>query len=162
MQVGVDSIFTFSESQRIFDKSLRLICQYGIENLFWKAPRSDKLRAMKLPARLLLAVLTLSIGFLAPIVSPQTTLTNPQTSDRCASINMGRCHACPTSMGESTSAFGSSCCGTQSACCALYFTRATQFSSRMQLIGRVGVRDEVVTTRVERPPVPPPRRTLFS
>ena len=161
MEVGVDPIFSFSESQRIFDKSLPSICQCGIENLLWKALRSDKLRAMKLPARLLLAVLTLSIGFLTPIVSPQTTLTNSQTSDRCASVNTGRCHGCPTSMGESTSAFGSSCCTTQSGCCALYFTRATPFSSRMQLIGRVGVRDEVVTTRVERPPFPPPR-TLFS
>jgi len=37
----------------------------------------------------LLAVLTLSIGFLTPIVSPQTGLTNPQTSDRCASVNTG-------------------------------------------------------------------------
>ena len=161
MEVGVDHIFSFSESQRIFDKIDAVDCQCGIENFLWKALGSDKLRAMKLPARLLLAVLTLSIGFLTPIVSPQTGLTNPQTSDRCASVNTGRCHGCPTSMGESTSAFGSSCCTTQSGCCALYFTRATPFSSRMQLIGRVGVRDELGTTRVERPPVPPPR-SLFS
>ena len=159
--MGVDDIFSFLESQRIFNKVAVDVVNAGLRIFFWKALTGDKLRAMKLPARLLLAVLTLSIGFLTPIVSPQTTLTNAQTPDRCASVNMGRCHACPTSMGESTSAFGSSCCTTQSACCALYFTSATPFSSRMELIGRVGVRDEIVTTRVERPPVPPPR-TLFS
>jgi hypothetical protein len=135
--------------------------QPQIKNLLWKVPASDKLPAMKLPARLLLAALALSISFLTPIGSPQTTLANPQASDRCASVNTGRCHSCPRSMGESSSAFGSSCCATQSGCCALYFMRATSFSSRMQLIGTVGVCDEAVTTRVERPPVPPPR-TLFS
>src|SRR6478609_7544048 len=64
VEVGVDHIFSFSESQRIFDKIDAVDCQCGIKNLLWKALGSDKLRAMKLPARLLLAVLMLSIGFL--------------------------------------------------------------------------------------------------
>jgi hypothetical protein len=157
----VSIIFLVFRISKNFCKSPCCRISTADQESLWKVSASDKLPAMKLPARLLLAALTLSISFLTPIGSPQTTLANPQASDRCASVNTGRCHSCPRSMGESSSAFGSSCCATQSGCCALYFTRATPFASRMQLIGTVGVRDEVVTTRVERPPVPPPR-TLFS
>jgi hypothetical protein len=131
--------------------------QWWVENLLWKLLTSDRLKPMILPARLLLAALALSIGCLTPIVSPQTTLTNSRTSDRCASVNTGRCHSCPMTTGETSSAFGSSCCATQSGCCALYLTRATTFSAGVQLIGTVGVNDERATTRTQRPPVPPPR-----
>src|SRR5712691_5749280 len=104
------------------EESIPTLLQLGIENLLWKDRTGDKLQAMKPPARLFLAVLTLSIVALTPIVPPQLSLADSRTSDRCARINTGRCHSCPASMGESPSAFGPSCCATQSACCALYFT----------------------------------------
>jgi len=43
VEVGVDHIFSFSESQRIFDKIDAVDCQCGIENLLWKALGSDKI-----------------------------------------------------------------------------------------------------------------------
>src|SRR4029450_12276893 len=111
---------------------------------------------MKLPARLLLAMLTLSIGSLTPIGSPQTALTNSQTSDRCVMTNTRTCHSCPTSMGG-TSTSGSSCCVTQLGCCTLYLTRATPFLADIPLIGTVNLDDERAMARTQRPSVPPPR-----
>jgi hypothetical protein len=161
MEVNADHIFRFSESlQTIFLKSMPLNLSGQIENILWKILTGDKLQQMKLPARLLLAALALSIGCLTQAVPPQTTLTNSQTSDRCASVNTGRCHSCPMTMGETTSASASACCATQSACCALYLTRGTPFITGMHLIGTVGIRDERVMMRAERPPVPPPRALL--
>lgn len=112
---------------------------------------------MRLPARFFLVVLSLSIGTLTPIVAPPISVAGSNVSDRCVKMDAGRCHSCPTNMTEATSTFGSSCCVTQSACCALYFTRVTPFCSRMQLIGTVGVNDVRGMTRTQRPPVPPPR-----
>jgi hypothetical protein len=129
----------------------------AIENVLWKVPTGDKLQPMNLPARLLLAALTLGVGALSPIVPPQIYLADSPTSDRCASLNTGRCHSCPMTTGQTTSAFASSCCATQTGCCALYLTRGTTFSVGVHLIGTVGVNDERVTTRTQRPPVPPPR-----
>jgi hypothetical protein len=156
---NVDHIFSFSGSlQRLFDRvECGQVLQPQIENILWKVLAGDKLKPMKLPARLFLAVLTLSIGSLTPIAPPQMSLADWHTSDRCTSVNTGRCHSCPTTMDETTSASASPRCATQSSCCALYFTRATRFFADMHLIGTVGVRNERVTTRAQRPPVPPPR-----
>jgi hypothetical protein len=63
-------------------------------------------------------------------------------------------------MSETTSGFASSCCTTQSACLALYFSKATPFSTSVHLLGLIGVSDERATTRAERPPVPPPRGVI--
>jgi hypothetical protein len=131
------------------------------ENLFWKIPIADKLPAMKLPTRLLLAALVLSIGSLTPIVPGETSLAILHTSNCCASMKMVGCHRCPATMGETTSGFASSCCVSQSACLALYFSKATPFSASVHLLGVIGVSDERATTRIERPPVPPPR-SVFS
>ena len=147
--------------QRLFDKvECGEVFQPQIENFLWKVLAGDKLKPMKLPARLLLAALTLSIGALSPIVSPQNFLQNSDSSNCCASMSAGTCHRCPGTMGETTSAFASSCCVTQSACCALYLTKTTPFSTSMDLLCVVGVTDEHVTTRTQRPPVPPPRGVI--
>jgi hypothetical protein len=128
-----------------------------IENILWKVLTGDKLRAMKLPARLLLAALTLSVGALSPIVPAEVSLPNSHASNCCVSQNADRCHSCLTTMGDTTSALASSCCAAQSGCCALYFTRSTPFSTSMQLLGVIGINDEGATTRTQRPLVPPPR-----
>ena len=133
----------------------RRTSQRRIENFLWKVLAGDKLKPMKLPARLLLAGLTLSIGALSPMVPPQMSFPKSVASDCCAIMNPGACHRCPGTMSDTTSA--SSCCTTQSACLALYFSKATAFSTSMHLLGVVNVSDEPVTTRIHRPPVPPPR-----
>jgi hypothetical protein len=133
------------------------ICSGQNQNLLSKIPIADKLHTMKLPARFLLAVLTLSIGFLTPVASPQTIFTNSETSNCCAIMNTGVCHSCPAAAAESTSAPGAPCCATQSGCFALYFTRTKTFSASVHLLGVIRVSDEPAITRTQRPPVPPPR-----
>jgi hypothetical protein len=128
-----------------------------LDNVLWKVPTSDKLSSMKLPARLLLAVLTLCVGAFSPIVPPQMSLARSQTSDCCATVSNDMCHRCPVPVNDSTSTSGSSCCGSQLVCCALYLTKATPFAAHLHFLGTMGVKDERATTRATRPPVPPPR-----
>jgi hypothetical protein len=102
----------------------------------------------------------LSIGSLTPVLSREMSLSTSHETNCCADINTGRCHSCPTNTGETNRGFGSTCCGTQSMCCALYFTKARAFVTPMQLIGTVGVSDEHASARAQRPPVPPPRSLI--
>ena len=152
----------FQNLKEFLTNSISAESSHGrIENLLWKIPTGDKLHVMKLPARLFLAVLMVSIGSFTPFMSAGTLPTDSRSSNCCASMNTDACHRCPTTMEVTTSTVGSSCCATQSSCCTLYFTRATPFFTSMHLIATVGVGDERGTTRAERPPVPPPR-TRFS
>jgi hypothetical protein len=112
---------------------------------------------MKLPARLLLAALILSVGALSPIVPAEVSLPNSDTLNCCAIQNTGACHGCPATMGQTSSAFAPSCCATQATCLALYFSKATSFFTSMHLLGVIGVSDERATTRTQRPLIPPPR-----
>src|SRR5581483_94191 len=117
---------------------------------------------MKLPARLLLAVLTLSVGAFSPVVPSQVALPNSESSACCPMVvNTGACHGCPMPVGQTTSASGTSCCVTQSGCCALLLTKSPAFSARIQFLGVIGEKKERATARNQRPPVPPPR-DLFS
>ncbi|MFZ0916043.1 MAG: hypothetical protein WAN04_04045 [Candidatus Udaeobacter sp.] len=115
---------------------------------------------MKLPARLLLAALLLSIGSLTPMEPGKTFLAISQTSNCCAGMHTSGCHGCLTSTGETSSGFGSSCCGMGSACFALYFTKVASFFAQIHLIGTIGVSDEHGTTLTQRPAVPPPRSVI--
>jgi hypothetical protein len=124
---------------------------------FWKIAVGDRLLPMKLPARLLLAALTLSIGFLAPMPPREVSLAIVHNSNCCADMNTGGCHSCPTNTGETNSGLASTCCTSQSGCCSLYFTKATSFLTAMQLIVVIGINDEHATVRTQRPRVPPPR-----
>jgi hypothetical protein len=131
--------------------------KWQVDNILWKVPTSDKLELMKLPARLLLAALTLGVGALSPVVPVEASLPKSQTSGCCASQEMGRCNSCPMTMGDAPSGLASSCCSIQPTCCTLYFARATPFSTSMRVLGTIGVSDQCATARAERPPVPPPR-----
>jgi hypothetical protein len=117
----------------------------------------SKVRAMKLPTRLLWAALTLSVGALSPIVPVEASLPKSQISNCCAGQNVGRCTGCPMNAGETPSSFASSCCSAQSTCCSLYFVRSTPFFVSMRMSGTIGFSNERATARAERPPVPPPR-----
>jgi len=72
-------------------------------------------------------------------------------------MDMGGCHGCPANTGGMNSGFGSTCCGGQAGCCWLYFTDVARFVTGMEMVGKVGISNERVTTRAQRPPVPPPR-----
>jgi hypothetical protein len=110
---------------------------------------------MKLPARLLLALLMVGIGLFTVMPPGKVALVVPQASC-CRDMDMQGCHSCLSHTGTS-SALGSTCCANQSVCCSLYFTKATSFLTAMQLIGGVGISNEHATVRAQRPPVPPPR-----
>jgi hypothetical protein len=120
----------------------------------------DKLPLMKVPVRMLLAALLLSIGSLTPLEPGKTSLAISQSSNCCAGMHTGGCHGCLTNTGETSSGFGSTCCPTGSACFALYFIKAEPFLARIHLIGAIGVRDDHATTLTQRPPVPPPRSVV--
>lgn len=126
------------------------------ERLLESPPKGDRLCAMKLSARFLFAALTVSICALSPIAPAEVSLPNSDGANCCATQNTDRCHSCPATVGDTNSS-ASSCCVPQSGCCTLYFTRSTTFSSSMNLLGIIGVNDQHVTTRTERPLIPPPR-----
>jgi len=130
------------------------------ENILWKVLRSDKLQPMKLPARLLLAGLTLGVSVLSPIAPAEVPTPDSHISNCCASQSMDKCHSCLVAMGETTPASASSCCTTQTTCLALYFSKATPFSTSMHLLGVIRVGDERATARTQRPLIPPPRGGL--
>ncbi len=113
---------------------------------------------MKLPARLFLAVLTLSIGTLTPIVPPPISLADSNVSDCCVKMDAGRCHSCPTNDDRDDFNFWVVMLRDPVGMLrtVFYESDAILFTS-MQLIGTVGVNDERATTRTQRPPVPPPR-----
>jgi hypothetical protein len=122
----------------------------------WKIAVGDRLSPMKLPARLLLALLMVGIGLFTVMPPGKVSLVVPQTS--CyRNMDMQGCHGCLSHTTGTSSGLGSTCCVTQSGCCSLYFTRATPFLTEMQLIGGVGIGNEHATVRTQRPPVPPPR-----
>ena len=140
-----------------FDSSMGLSLSTGDRKSLWKGLAGDKLQGMKLPARLLLVALTLSVGALSPIVPAEVSFPKSQTSGCCPAEEVATCNSCPTAMGQTPSSFASSCCSTQSTCCSLYFVRTTPFSVSMRVTGAVSFSDERATARAERPPVPPPR-----
>ena len=120
---------------------------------------ADRLSPMKLPARLLLALLVVGIGLFTVMPPGKVSLVVPQTS--CyRNMDMQRCHGCLSHTTGTSSGLGSTCCAAQSGCCSLYFTRVTPFLTEMQLIGGVGISDEHATLRAQRPPVPPPRSVI--
>jgi hypothetical protein len=99
------------------------------------------------------------VCFLSPVL-PSTTATAISPKKNCSAqmefVSHGACRGCVT---ESSMSSGNTCCSAQ--CCALYFSRTGEFVSATTLIGRIGVTNQRVSRRAQRPPVPPPR-TAFS
>jgi hypothetical protein len=111
---------------------------------------------MKLSARLLLAILALSIVSLTPVV-PGAPSPTVQQNKYCTDMNMvDACHRCPINPGATTSNSGT-CCTAPAVCLLLYFSNPNAFAAQAQMIGTISLDNDRATARSQRPPVPPPR-----
>jgi hypothetical protein len=117
----------------------------------------DKIYPMKLLARLLLVVLTISIGCVTPMLPGETASAISHKVTCCAEMNMDGCHSCPVNTGATHPRSASTCCTGQSSCLLLYLTGTTPLVTGMHMIGTVGLINARATARAQRPPVPPPR-----
>ena len=111
---------------------------------------------MKLPAQLLLAVLTVSLASLTPVLPGESVPPVPQKTC-CADMNMDAGSRCPINPGGTSSTSSAMCCTGPAACLLLYFGSASAFAAGTEISGAVLVNDDRVTARFQRPPVPPPR-----
>ena len=110
---------------------------------------------MKLPARLLLAVLAVSLASLTPVL-PGESVPPVQQKTCCADMNMDAGARCPINPGG-TSSSSATCCTASAVCLLLYFGNANAFAVGAEMSGTVLMNDDRVTARFQRPPVPPPR-----
>jgi hypothetical protein len=108
---------------------------------------------MKLSAQLLLAVLTVSLASLTPVL-PGESAPTVQQKTCCADMNMDAGVRCPINPGGTTSA---TCCTSPAVCLLFYLGNANAFAAEAQMSGTISVNDDRVTARSNRPPVPPPR-----
>jgi hypothetical protein len=111
---------------------------------------------MNSPARLLLAVLVLALGGLAPVLPDQSSSVPQQKAHCCADMSMDGSHSCPINRGASNSGCGSTC-NTPAACLLFYFGNANAFIANSHLIGTISLSNANSIARSQRPPVPPPR-----
>jgi len=110
---------------------------------------------MKLPAQLLLAVLTVSLASLTPVL-PGESATTVQQRTCCKDMNMDAGARCPINPGGASSS-SATCCTAPAVCLLLYFGNANAFAAGTEISGTISVNDDRVTARSQRPPVPPPR-----
>ncbi|MEY2556010.1 MAG: hypothetical protein QOF93_1154 [Verrucomicrobiota bacterium] len=71
-------------------------------------------------------------------------------------MNMDAGVRCPINPGGASSS-SAACCTAPAVCLLLYFGNANAFAAGAEMSGTVLVNDDRVTTRSNRPPVPPPR-----
>jgi hypothetical protein len=114
---------------------------------------------MKLPARLLFALLALNLAALTPVVPSESTPVVQQKHSCCVDMNLNGGARCPINSG-STGPSSASCCTGPAACLFLYFGNANSFSAQTKLSGAILLSDDSPITRSQRPPVPPPRIEL--
>src|SRR6266403_2185065 len=110
---------------------------------------------MKWLARLLLAVFTVSLASLTPVL-PGESAPTVQQKTCCADMNMDSGARCPINPGGASSS-SATCCTAPAVCLLLYFGNANAFAAGTELSGTISVNDDRVTARSQRPPVPPPR-----
>jgi hypothetical protein len=114
---------------------------------------------MTLPARLLLGVFAVSLASLTPVV-PSTSFPAVQRNKYCTDMNtVDACHRCPINPGATTSNSGT-CCTAPAVCLLLYLSNANAFAAQAQMNGTISVNNDRVTTRFQRPLVPPPRTAV--
>jgi len=106
---------------------------------------------------MLLAVLAISVGSLAPILPGQSLSAVEQKTIWCAQTSMNRCHGCPINSGGATSACGYGFCAGPSACLCLYFNHGDDFATNGSVIDMISLNNDRIAARAQRPPVPPPR-----
>src|SRR6266446_208739 len=113
------------------------------------------MQPVSVPARLLLAVLAVSLASLTPVL-PGESGPIVQQKTCCADMNMDAGLRCPINPGETTSS-SATCCTGPAVCLLLYFGNANPFAAGTEVSGTVLVNDDRLTARSQRPPVPPPR-----
>jgi hypothetical protein len=117
----------------------------------------DNVPVMSLLARLLLAVLAICIASLAPILPGQAFPVAQQQKSCCPDMTANGSHYCPINTGAANSLAGSTCCTGLAGCLPLYLNNGHRFGAQMHIIGTISDSADRVTTRSNRPPVPPPR-----
>src|SRR2546430_13257592 len=118
----------------------------------------DKMYSMKLPARGVLCALTISIGFLSPIVPGEMPGAVSQQTDRCAyQAQSSQCCRSQSQPAASSSAMRSNCCSSQVCCVVLYVISAAYLLDPTLAGERICEVAEHASARNQRPPVPPPR-----
>jgi hypothetical protein len=127
-----------------------------LDNLVLKPRVRDKIRVMKLPVRLLFAILTLTLASLSPVLPGDSVPSLERKTRCCADMNADASHSCPINRGENNSGCGSTCT-TPAGCLLLYFGNANAFIASSYLIHTISLSNASSIARSRRPPVPPPR-----
>ncbi len=117
------------------------------------------LGAMKLPARLLFALLAINLAALTPVVPAASVIVVKQKHACCADVNVKDGVRCPINSGSTTPSTAA-CCSGPAACLCLYFGNTNPFSAQTQLSGAISFNNVRSTARFQRPPVPPPREAV--
>ena len=114
---------------------------------------------MKLRARMLLAVLAVSLASLTPVLPSGPVPAVQQKAHCCIAMNMTAGIRCPINPGGTTSS-SATCCTAPTACLFLYFGNGDSFAAQKQMIRAISMSDDRATARSKRPPVPPPRTAV--
>jgi hypothetical protein len=109
--------------------------------------------------RLLICIQMICVALFAPILPVQAEKPAIKKTHCSAEVlaSAGKCHGCPSDADTQDSNTRSTCCFNQHCCVVLYLTNARPFVANILVLGTVNGIDEHASTRVHRPPVPPPR-----
>jgi len=116
---------------------------------------------MKVTVRLLFAMLMVSLAALTPIVPGEIVPSVEQKTHCCADMNALAGQRCPLNPTGNSSTSGSTCCVSPSTCVPLHADSGDVFGGPSESIGVFLVSNDDVTSRSQRPPVPPPRVLFF-
>lgn len=91
---------------------------------------------------------------IAKVVSPKKSCCTHQQ------VNVDPCHGCPMTPNSSSSSSASACCSVQAPCFVAYSHGTDGFLMGIKEIGFATSANNAVSSRSQRPPVPPPRAEL--
>jgi len=114
---------------------------------------------MTTSARMLFALLAISVASLTPVLPSDPVPTVQQKRFCCADMNMDAGQRCPINPSGTTSS-SSLCCTGPAVCLPLYFSGSNDFIPGMLSANHLDSFNLRVTARSQRPPVPPPRVSL--
>jgi hypothetical protein len=125
---------------------------------FCEMSASDNMYPVKLPARLVICVLSISIGLLSPILPGEMArAASQQTNRRAYEVTSGQCCGSQSRPAPSSSAMNSNCCSGQTCCVVLYVASTTHLADPFLTGERISAMEQHALARTQRPPVPPPR-----
>jgi hypothetical protein len=111
---------------------------------------------MTTSARIVFALLSISVASLTPVLPNDSVPTIQQKHSCCADMNMDGGQRCPINPSGTTSS-SSLCCTGPAVCLALYFSGSNDFLPGMLSSNHLDSFNLPITARSQRPPVPPPR-----